>query len=128
VGIVALDGRLYNSVTHLIPPAVTRQAFRALNSVVRPALDAGIGNPLPVGVGATVVETTGRKSGLPRPVPLVSVRLGDKMFVSTFRDDSQWFANLEADPSVNVRLYGRDRTATATTTRGPLNLAVLDLA
>ena len=111
----------------LVPPAVTRQAFRALNTVVRPALDAGLGNPLPVGMGALVVETTGRKSGLPRPVPLVAARVGDKVIVSTVRDDSQWFANLEADPDATVRLYGKDRAATATLRRGPLNVAVLDL-
>ncbi len=115
-------------MTHLVPPAVTRQAFRALNSVVRPALQAGIGNPLPVGVGALVVETTGRTSGQPRPVPLVAARLGDKVVVSTVRSDSHWFANLEADPDANVRLYGTDRRATATLQRGPLNVAVLDLA
>ena len=112
---------------NLVPPAVTRQAFRTLNTVVRPALECGIGNPLPVGVGAAVVETTGRTSGLPRPVPLVAARLGDKVVVSTVRGDSQWFANLEADPSVGVRLFGRDRAARATTSRGLLTVAVLDV-
>jgi hypothetical protein len=104
-----------------------RTAFRTLNRFVRPALDAGIGNPLPLGVGATVVETTGRVSGRPRQVPLLTVRLGDRLVVSTVRSDSQWFANLEADPAARVRLFGHDRGADATLQRGPLNVAVLAL-
>ena len=112
----------------LLPDTVTRQSFRALNSIARPALDAGIGNPLPIGFGAVVVETTGRKSGKPRQVPLLSLRVGDRLLVSTVRSDSQWLANLEADPSARVQLHGKYREATTTITRGPLNVAVLDTA
>ena len=115
-------------VTTVLPDLVTRTAFRALNSVVRPVLATGVGNPLPVGAGAVVVETTGRKSGLPRQVPLVALRLGDKVAVSTVRGDSQWFANLEASDDAKVQLGGRFRDATACTTRGPLNVAVLSTA
>ena len=112
----------------LLPDTVTRQAFRALNSVVRPALDAGIGNPLPIGFGAVVVETTGRKSGKPRQVPLMSMRVGDRLLVTTVRSDSQWLANLEADPKARVQLHGSFREATTAIARGPLNVAVLDTA
>ena len=112
----------------LLPDTVTRQVFRTLNSVVKPALEMGIGNPLPIGVGAVVVETTGRKSGQPRQVPLMSMRLGDRLFVSTVRSDSQWLANLEADPKARVQLHGTFRDATSTITRGPLNVAVIDTA
>ena len=112
----------------LLPDSVTRQTFQALNSVVKPALELGIGNPLPIGVGAVIVETTGRKSGKPRQVPLLSMRFGDRLLVSTVRSDSQWLANLEADPKARVRLHGKYREATSAVNRGPLNVAVIDTA
>lgn len=104
---------------------LTRTAFRTLNKVVRPVLATGIGNPLPIGPGAVVVQTTGRTSGLPRQVPLAALRLGDRVVVSTVRGDSQWFANLEANDAAQVQLGGRFRDVHAATRRGLLNVAVL---
>lgn len=107
---------------------IIRTGFRLLNKVVEPALERGLGNPPPIGVGAVVIETTGRVSGKPRRVPLMTSRIGDRLLVSTVRPDSQWMANLEADPHLRVQVGGEFREATADTTRGPLNVAVLQLA
>jgi len=106
---------------------ITRTAFQTLNSVVRPAVEAGVGNPWHVGTGAIVLETTGRVSGEPRRVPLLATRVGSKIVVSTVRGDSQWLANIEADPTVRVWICGTPRDAQATVSRGPLNTVNVEL-
>ncbi|MCU0312393.1 MAG: nitroreductase/quinone reductase family protein [Acidimicrobiales bacterium] len=110
---------------------VVREGFRALNSVVRPAVRAGVANPLrvvPVSLGAVLVGTTGRRTGLLREVPLLSMRVGGTVYVSTFRADSQWMANLEATPEARVWLNGTERGARVTVRRDDrLNVAELRL-
>ncbi len=107
--------------------ATTRRAFSTLNAVVRPAVQAGLGNPFPIGAGTVVLETTGRRSGLPRLVPVLTTRAGDMLTVSTVRADSQWIRNAEADSNVAVWLGGERRDAVATVRRGVVNTVRLDL-
>ena len=104
---------------------VAQAGFRALNSLLLPAVRAGFASPLPVGVGLVVVETTGRKSRLPRQVPVVAFRSGDNVTVSTVRGNSQWLANLEATPVAAVWRSGVRREVTATVQRGTLNVVTL---
>lgn len=106
----------------------TQAAFRLLNSVVQPAVQAGIANPLPLGSGAIVLETTGRVSGKKRPVPLLATRVCNTLVVSTVRGDSQWLKNVEADPAVTVWLNGQQRAATGSVSRGPLSFVTLTLS
>jgi deazaflavin-dependent oxidoreductase (nitroreductase family) len=64
--------------------------------------------------GQTVVETTGRKSGLPRLTPVGGRRVGEAFwFVSEYGDKSQYVRNIQADPRVRVRIRGRWYVGTA---------------
>ena len=55
----------------------------------------------------TLLETKGRKSGEPRRTPLGGSRVGDQFwFVSEFGEKSQYVKNIQANPSVRVRLRG----------------------
>jgi hypothetical protein len=110
-----------------VPTDVARQVFAAVNAVAAPLIRAGFANPLPIGAGPVALETTGRRSGLRRTVPLLAARLGDRLTVSTVRSDSQWLRNIEADENVAVWLFGERRDATATVTRGPLNTVRVEL-
>jgi deazaflavin-dependent oxidoreductase (nitroreductase family) len=107
--------------------AVDQRVFRLLNRLVEPAVRAGLGNTH-VGPGAFVLQTTGRRSGRPRRVPLLGKRVGDIVVVSTVRPNSQWIRNLEHRPDAHIWIGGRSRPVTATIirTRG-LTLARLRL-
>lgn len=91
-----------------------------------PLVRAGVGSPLPLGFGLVVLETTGRRSGVVRPVPVVAFRAGRRVTVSTVRADSQWVKNLEADSGATIWRNGKRRTVTADVQRGPLNVITLN--
>ncbi|MFG1668879.1 nitroreductase/quinone reductase family protein [Streptomyces sp. Y7] len=89
---------------------LTELRFRAATGFQR-----HVGNPvlrrLPL---QTVLETTGRVSGLPRRTPVGGRRVGDSFWlVSEFGERSQYIRNIKADPRVRVRIKGRWHTGTA---------------
>lgn len=62
----------------------------------------------------TVLETTGRTSGLPRRTPVGGRRVGDSFWlVSEFGERSQYVRNIRADPGVRIRIRGRWYEGTA---------------
>ena len=62
----------------------------------------------------TLLETTGRKSGLPRRTPLGGRRVGQEFWlVSEYGEKSQYVRNIQADPRVRVRIKGRWHQGTA---------------
>ncbi|MFD8201483.1 nitroreductase family deazaflavin-dependent oxidoreductase [Streptomyces sp. NPDC003470] len=64
--------------------------------------------------GQTLLETTGRVSGLPRRTPVGGRRVGDSFWlVSEFGERAQYIRNIRADPRVRVRIRGRWHTGTA---------------
>jgi deazaflavin-dependent oxidoreductase (nitroreductase family) len=104
-----------------------RAAFRALNSVVEPAVRRGIGNSA-LGPGVFLVETRGRRTGRVRKVPLMGERYVGRVVVRTVRPHSQWVRNLEAEGGAHVWIGGRRRPATATIRRyGSVAVATLRL-
>ena len=62
----------------------------------------------------TVLETTGRVSGLPRQTPVGGRRVGNSFWlVSEYGEKSQYVRNIQANPRVRVRILGRWHTGTA---------------
>ncbi|MGW1724980.1 nitroreductase/quinone reductase family protein [Streptomyces sp. NPDC002306] len=79
------------------------------------AFQRRVGNPLLRRLPAqTLLETTGRVSGLPRRTPVGGRRVGDSFWlVSEFGERSQYVRNITADPRVRVRIRGRWHEGTA---------------
>ncbi|GGV80894.1 nitroreductase [Streptomyces gelaticus] len=78
--------------------------FRAVTSLQR-----NVVNPLARrSRSQTLLETTGRTSGLPRRTPVGGRRTGQEFWlVSEFGEKSQYIRNIRADPRVRVRVAGR---------------------
>lgn len=122
-----IDSRAFAHGAARMLKAAPGAALRTINKVIIPIVKAGVGSPPPIGGGIVILETTGRRSGLARQVPLVSVRLGDRVVVSTISPRSQWLRNLEASPQSRVWINGRARPATADVRRGLLSTAQLSV-
>ncbi|MEU9211528.1 nitroreductase/quinone reductase family protein [Streptomyces sp. NPDC048415] len=84
--------------------------YRAVTSFQR-----RIGNPLLKRLPTqTLLETTGRTSGLPRRTPVGGRLVGREFwFVSEYGERSQYVRNIRADSRVRVRVKGRWHTGTA---------------
>lgn len=79
------------------------------------AFQRKVGNPLLRRLPWQILlETTGRKSGVPRQTPVGGRRVGDEFWlVSEYGEKSQYIRNIQAEPRVRVRLKGRWHTGTA---------------
>jgi len=106
---------------------IARAGFAAVNSVVLPVARRGWFSPLPVGVGLIRLDVLGRRSGVRRSIPLLSARIGNRLVVSTVRQDSHWVRNVNAAGTATVWLDGDARSASASVRTGPLQVVVLDL-
>jgi deazaflavin-dependent oxidoreductase (nitroreductase family) len=83
---------------------------KVFNRLVLAAARAGL--PLP---GVVILETTGRRSGEPRRVPVTRLLEGDTLWIVTEHGRKAGYVrNMAADPRVRVRAGRRWRTGTAT--------------
>ena len=82
---------------------------RLLNPLVRAA--ARVGVPLP---GYVLLETTGRRSGQPRQVPVGKALEGDTLWVVAEHGlRAAYVKNIQANPRVRVRIGRKWRTGAA---------------
>jgi len=90
--------------------ASTFLSARVINPLVLAAARAGLPTPTVV-----ILETTGRRSGLSRRVPVTHMIEGDTLWiVSEHGRRSGYVRNIEADPRVRVRVGLRWRPGRAT--------------
>jgi hypothetical protein len=87
---------------------VESSLFSALNRLVEPGVQAGLGSLWILPVGLIVLETAGRKTGLPQRVPLLAAMIAGHVVVSTVRvQKSQWLRNALEDPEVRYWVRGQ---------------------
>ena len=96
-----------SAVFHRPAPRALRRRYRTFGNVIGRAFCGLV-------PGWAVIETTGRRSGLPRRVP-VGGRLEDDVFWFVAGDwrHSQFIRNIQADPKVRVQVHGRWRSGKA---------------
>jgi deazaflavin-dependent oxidoreductase (nitroreductase family) len=82
---------------------------RVVNPLVKAASERGIALP-----SLVILETTGRKSGLPRRTPVGKAIEGDTLWIVTEHGRKAGYVrNIEADPRVRVKVGRRWRAGTA---------------
>lgn len=92
------------------PPKTLPELLQPVNRMLTPWLELGWGNPPPcLGGGLVLLEVRGRRSGLPRRLPLLATVAGRRLLVSTVRQRANWLRNLRAAGSAQVWLQGRRR-------------------
>ena len=83
---------------------------RVFNPLVLALARAGLPTP-----SVVILETTGRRSGQPRRVPVTRMLEGDTLWIVTEHGrKAAYVRNLEANPRVRVRAGRRWHTGTAT--------------
>ena len=97
-----------------LPQQFERDFFRALNSVVEPAVRRGLLSNRIAPSSLIVLESTGYLSGKSRRTPLLSNRIGRYRLISTVRGErSFWVKNLQAQPQVQYFIGGQERSSEA---------------
>jgi deazaflavin-dependent oxidoreductase (nitroreductase family) len=92
----------------------TFASARLLNPLVNAAARAGLPTP-----SVVLLETTGRRSGEPRRVPVGKALDGDTLWiVAEHGRRAAYVRNIEANPRVRVRVGRRWRTGTARVLEG----------
>jgi hypothetical protein len=87
--------------------SLERRTFGAINAVLRPSIQRGLGAPCLTPWGLVVLEHTGRKTGRQYKSPLLAIRVGRQVVVTTVRSEgSNWIRNLENQPRTHLWLNG----------------------
>lgn len=96
------------------PVKLEQRFFRALNSVVEPAVRHGIFSSRLLPTTLIVLESTGYVSGQARRTPLLCQNLGSHVLISTGRGKrSFWVRNLQRQPDVEYFMGGQAYAAKA---------------
>src|SRR3954453_1135360 len=89
---------------------------RVQQSVINPVVRVAWALRVPI-PGDALLETVGRRTGLPRRTPVCDGRDGETFWLVAQRGrDADWVRNIEVNPRVRIRLSGlgaRWRTGTA---------------
>lgn len=105
-------GLAYLVVVGLFERLAPRRWVKAFQRVANPTFRRWAG----LAAGWAVVETTGRRSGRPRQIPVGGRLVGDRAYWLVAADGrhADYVRNILADPRVRVRVHGRWRAGVAT--------------